>query len=63
MEKNICECCGKEVQEELELRTMWNGKECMCCEECCIVVDEDECESSIDLYDYYTDKTLGENEI
>lgn len=49
MEKIICKCCGKEIDteyEKLEERTMWNGKKCMCCGECCEVVDEEKREET-----------------
>ena len=54
MKKIICECCGKEIDteyEELEERTMWDGKKCMCCEECCEVIDEEKTEE--DYADQY----------
>ena len=65
MEKIICECCGREIDseyEELEERTMWNGKKCMCCEECREVVDEEEKqnEETNDEIDQYNEmKMLG----
>lgn len=64
MKKNICECCGQEVIDELEIRTMWDGEDCMCCEECRKTVDNDKSNSSIDLpdeYDRYIDN-LSEND-
>lgn len=65
MEKIICECCGREIDteyEELEERTMWNGKKCMCCEECCEIVDEEKREKTEedDYVDQYHEmKMLG----
>ena len=38
-----CECCGNNINEEyeeLEERTMWNGKKCMCCHSCCEEVEK-----------------------
>ena len=53
--KNICECCEKEVIEELEERVMWNGKVCLCCEECCQEVDEDNKVKEVSYDDYMAD--------
>lgn len=39
---NRCECCEQLCyDDELEERTMWNGKVCQCCEECQHEVDSD----------------------
>lgn len=57
MKKIICECCGREIDteyEELEERTMWDGKKCMCCELCCEVVDEEK--AKIAMADDYADQ-------
>lgn len=57
MEKITCECCHNTINEEyeeLEERTMWNGKKCMCCEECCEVVDEEK--AKIAMVDGYADQ-------
>ena len=53
--KNICECCEKEVIEELEERVMWNGKVCLCCEECCQEIDEDNKVEEVSYDDYMAD--------
>lgn len=65
MKKIICECCGREIDteyEELEERTMWDGKKCMCCEECCEIVDEENAKiaTTDDYVDQYHEmKMLG----
>lgn len=61
MEKIICECCGREIDteyEELEERTMWNGKKCMCCEECREVIDEEKTEEDEYADQYHEMKML-----
>lgn len=55
-----CECCHNTINEEyeeLEERTMWNGKKCMCCEECCKEIDKFE-EQEYTKDDYLVDVCL-----
>lgn len=66
MKKIICECCGKEIDtewEELEERVMWNGKVCLCCEECRQVVDEENNINEITYDDYMSDIIVDEKRL
>lgn len=59
-----CECCDNIVYGDSMIeKTMWNGKKCLCCQECQKISDDESSEYEIDEYDEYEDRKLESEEI